>query len=85
MKAVVVARDEREQGLRVLLNFGHTLGHAVEALRGYRGVLHGEAVSMGMVFAARRSEGLGLAPEGTAERLEALLVRAGLLVGALTG
>jgi 3-dehydroquinate synthase len=78
VKAVVVGLDEREQGLRVLLNFGHTLGHAVEALRGYRGVLHGEAVAMGMVFAARRSEALGIAPEGTAERLEALLRRAGL-------
>jgi len=78
VKTVVVGLDEREQGLRVLLNFGHTLGHAVEALRGYRGVLHGEAVSMGMVFAARRSESLGIAPEGTAERLAALLRRAGL-------
>ena len=78
VKAVVVAHDEREAGLRVLLNFGHTLGHAVEALRGYRGVLHGEAVAMGMGFAARRSEALGLAPEGTADRLVALLRRAGL-------
>ncbi|MDX1650478.1 MAG: 3-dehydroquinate synthase [Myxococcota bacterium] len=78
IKAAVVARDEREAGARMLLNFGHTLGHAVEALAGYRGVLHGEAVAMGMAFAARRSEGLGLAPSGTADRLEALLARAGL-------
>jgi 3-dehydroquinate synthase len=78
VKTVVVAEDEREAGVRVLLNFGHTLGHAIEALRGYRGVLHGEAVAMGMVFAARRSEALGVAPEGTAERLAALLRRAGL-------
>jgi shikimate kinase/3-dehydroquinate synthase len=78
VKAVVVAQDEREQGVRMHLNFGHTLGHAVEALRGYRGVLHGEAVAMGMVFAARRSETLGAAPEGTAARLEALLQRAAL-------
>jgi 3-dehydroquinate synthase len=78
VKTVVVAEDEREAGVRVLLNFGHTLGHAVEALRGYRGVLHGEAVAMGMVFAARRSEALGIAPEGTADRLAALLRRAGL-------
>ena len=62
----------------MLLNFGHTLGHAVEALARYRGVLHGEAVAMGMVFAARRSEALGLAPAGTAARLGALLERAGL-------
>lgn len=78
VKADVVARDERETGIRAHLNFGHTLGHAVEALRGYRGVLHGEAVSMGMVYAARRSEALGIAPAGVAERLRALLVRAGL-------
>jgi 3-dehydroquinate synthase len=78
VKADVVSQDERETGIRAHLNFGHTLGHAVEALRGYRGVLHGEAVAMGMVYAARRSEALGLAPEGLAERLRALLVRAGL-------
>lgn len=78
IKAEVVSRDEREAGLRMLLNFGHTLGHAVETLRGYRGILHGEAVAMGMVFAARRSEALGVAPAGVAERLEALLRRAGL-------
>ncbi len=78
MKAEVVRRDERESDLRMILNFGHTLGHAVEALTGYRRVLHGEAVSIGMVFAARRSEELGLAPSGTRDRLEALLVRAGL-------
>jgi 3-dehydroquinate synthase len=62
----------------MLLNFGHTLGHAVEALSGYRGVLHGEAVSIGMSFAARRSEELGLAAPGSAVRLIALLARAGL-------
>ncbi len=78
IKADVVARDEREGGLRMLLNFGHTLGHAVEALRRYRGVLHGEGVAMGMSFAARRSEQLGLAPAGTAERLVGLLERIGL-------
>jgi 3-dehydroquinate synthase len=78
IKAEVVSRDERETGLRMLLNFGHTLAHAIEALRGYRGVLHGEAVAMGMVFAARRSEELGLAPAGVAARLEGLLGRAGL-------
>lgn len=78
VKAEVVSRDEREADLRMLLNFGHTLGHCVEALEGYRGVLHGEAVAMGMGFAARRSEELGFAPEGTAARLIALLERAGL-------
>jgi 3-dehydroquinate synthase len=78
VKAAVVALDEREAGLRMVLNFGHTLGHAAERLRGYRGLLHGEAVSAGMVFAAGRSEELGLAPAGTALRLGALLERAGL-------
>ncbi len=73
IKAEVVSLDERESGLRMLLNFGHTMGHAVERELGYRKVLHGEAVAMGMVFAARRSEQLGFAPEGTRERLENLL------------
>jgi 3-dehydroquinate synthase len=61
IKAEVVAQDEREAGLRMILNFGHTLAHAVETLLGYRKLLHGEAVAIGMVFAARRSEALGLA------------------------
>jgi 3-dehydroquinate synthase len=78
IKAEVVSRDEREAGERMLLNFGHTLGHAVEALSRYKGVLHGEAVAIGMSFAARRSEELGLATPGSAVRLVALLARAGL-------
>jgi 3-dehydroquinate synthase len=76
IKADVVARDEREEsGLRALLNFGHTVAHAIEAQAGYRRILHGEAVSIGMVHAARRSEALGLAPAGTNQRLEDLLAR----------
>jgi 3-dehydroquinate synthase len=78
IKAEVVERDEREGGLRRLLNFGHTLAHAIEAHAGYHGILHGEAVAIGMVFAADRSETLGFAPAGTRDRLEALLERAGL-------
>ena len=78
IKAEVVARDEREGGLRRLLNFGHTLAHAIETHARYRGILHGEAVSIGMVFAAERSEALGFAPVGTRERLQSLLERAGL-------
>lgn len=78
IKGEVVARDERESGLRMLLNFGHTLGHAVETLRHYRGILHGEAVAIGMCFAARRSEELGLAPAGTAPRVRDLLARCAL-------
>ncbi|HSJ99169.1 MAG TPA: 3-dehydroquinate synthase, partial [Myxococcota bacterium] len=78
IKAEIVSQDEREAGLRTLLNFGHTLAHAVETLTGYRRILHGEAVAIGMAFAARRSESLGHAPAGTADRLEALLRRAEL-------
>jgi 3-dehydroquinate synthase len=59
----------------MLLNFGHTLGHAVEALQRYRKLIHGEAVAIGMVYAARLSEALGRAPAGTAERLETLCHR----------
>jgi 3-dehydroquinate synthase len=75
IKAEVVSRDERESNLRMQLNFGHTLAHAVESLKRYRGILHGEAVAIGMVFAAGRSEELGLAPQGTAERVTDLLRR----------
>lgn len=78
IKAEVVSRDEREGGLRRLLNFGHTLAHAIEKHAGYRGILHGEAVAIGMVFAADRSEALGFAPAGTGHRLTSLLERAGL-------
>lgn len=78
IKAEVVSRDEREGGLRRLLNFGHTLGHAIEKHARYRGILHGEAVAIGMVFAAERSEAIGSAPAGTASRLAALIERAGL-------
>ncbi len=78
IKAEVVERDEREAGLRRLLNFGHTLAHAIEKHAGYHGILHGEAVAIGMVFAADRSEALGFAPAGTRDRLTGLLERAGL-------
>jgi len=78
IKAEVVGLDEREAGLRALLNFGHTLGHAIEAVAGYRRVRHGEAVAMGMVFAARLSERFGLARAEVAERLSSLLERIGL-------
>ncbi|HIE32641.1 MAG TPA: 3-dehydroquinate synthase, partial [Thermodesulfobacteriaceae bacterium] len=79
IKAEVVSQDEREAGLRRVLNFGHTLGHALEAALNYE-ILHGEAVSVGMVAAARLSEALGVAEEPVAERIEALLERLGLPV-----
>lgn len=78
IKAQVVSEDETERGLRKLLNFGHTLGHAVETLAKYRGWVHGEAVSIGMRFAAERSEALDLAPAGTAERITSLCEELGL-------
>jgi len=78
IKAEIVSEDERESGRRMLLNLGHTLAHAIESLSGYRRILHGEAVAIGMVFAARRSEVLGLCPPGVAGRVETLLRRLGL-------
>ncbi|HWP35805.1 MAG TPA: 3-dehydroquinate synthase [Thermodesulfobacteriota bacterium] len=78
IKAEVVAADEREGGLRAVLNFGHTLGHALEALTGYRKYLHGEAVAIGMVAAVRMSEGLLRDDPGARERVEGVLARYGL-------
>lgn len=80
LKADVVGSDERESGLRAILNFGHTLGHAVENLAGYGALLHGEAVSIGMAFAARLSARLGVCEPDAAERVVALLARSGLPV-----
>jgi len=79
-KATVVARDETEQGERALLNFGHTFGHAIEAEQGFGGLVHGEAVAVGMVLAAKLSSRLGRAPQVDAERLQQLLARIGLPV-----
>jgi 3-dehydroquinate synthase len=78
-KAAVVAADEREEsGVRARLNFGHTVGHAVEALTEYRQLLHGEAVAIGMVAAARISQGMASCDHATVTRIERLLERAGL-------
>jgi len=71
-KAEIVMADETEQGMRALLNLGHTFGHAIEAMTHYRRYLHGEAVALGVRMAARLSERLGLAPEGTEARIVAL-------------
>jgi 3-dehydroquinate synthase len=78
VKAGIVGRDERESGERAHLNFGHTIGHALEAATGYSAFLHGEAVAIGMVCAARVSEEIGLCASGTADRLRALLQKLGL-------
>jgi 3-dehydroquinate synthase len=78
IKAEVVGQDEREAGLRAILNFGHTFGHAIEAGLGYGEWLHGEAVGCGMVMALQLSHRLGLVDEGFVQRVTALVRRAGL-------
>lgn len=80
IKASVVEKDEREGGMRAVLNYGHTLGHAVEALAGYGKFLHGEAVAIGMVQAARMAEHRGEAGGEDTERLRRLLLSLGLPV-----
>lgn len=77
-KARVVQQDERDAGPRLVLNFGHTLGHALEAVPVPRRLRHGEAVALGMVAAADAALHLGLADPGVAERLRTLLARLGL-------
>lgn len=78
IKAEVVSEDETESGVRAILNFGHTLGHAIEAAAGYGEWLHGEAVAAGMVYAARLSVKLRGFPATDARRLEDLLRAYGL-------
>lgn len=73
IKADVVARDERESGVRALLNLGHTFGHAIETVSGYGNLLHGETVAMGMVMAADLSHRLGWIDAGAAARVRAVL------------
>jgi len=78
IKAWVVAQDEREAGLREILNFGHTFGHAIETGLGYGTWLHGEAVGCGMVMGAELSARLGLIDAAYAQRIERIVERAGL-------
>jgi 3-dehydroquinate synthase len=78
IKAAVVAQDEREQGLRAILNFGHTFGHAIEAATGYEVYLHGEAVGLGMLMAADLSRRLGLIDTPARNLIHELVRRAGL-------
>jgi len=82
IKAALVAEDERETGLRALLNFGHTFGHAIESGLGYGTWLHGEAVAAGMALAARFSARQGRIPSAAAERLIAVMNKLGLPVDA---
>lgn len=78
-KADYVRRDPHDHGVRMQLNFGHTLAHALENALGYGTLLHGEAVSIGMVAAARWGETLGVTPAGTAARIKAVLAGYGLM------
>jgi 3-dehydroquinate synthase len=82
LKASVVERDERESELRHVLNYGHTIGHALEAATGYARFAHGEAVSLGIVAEARLARRLGLASDDTVARQERLLAAVGLPVSA---
>lgn len=80
LKAIVVSEDETEGDYRAILNFGHTLGHAIESLTEYTTFLHGEAVAIGMVAAARISRRIGLCDDETVERVTRLVERCGLPV-----
>lgn len=80
IKAEVVSRDEREAGLRSILNYGHTIGHAIEAVAGYGKLLHGEAVAIGMNIEARLAQSLGILAAGDASRIRAVIEAYGLPV-----
>jgi 3-dehydroquinate synthase len=82
IKAEIVSLDERETGLRRVLNFGHTFGHAIETGLGYGAWLHGEAVAAGMAMASDLSTQLGYLSEADTARIRALLQRAGLPIAA---
>jgi 3-dehydroquinate synthase len=79
VKADVVSKDERESGLRMILNYGHTLGHAIEAATNYKQLLHGEAVGWGSIAATRLGWMRGMITESEAERIIALILRYGPL------
>jgi 3-dehydroquinate synthase len=78
LKADVVTRDEHEGGLRMILNYGHTVGHAIEAVTGYTNVPHGEAISIGMMAAAEIGRRMGVTPAAVGERQARLFERYGL-------
>ncbi len=76
-KVKVVSQDERESGLRATLNFGHTLGHALESVSGYQHYTHGEAIALGMVGVSQMAQSLGLLDPKSAQRIEGLLQQLG--------
>ena len=78
IKADIVNQDEKESGLRSVLNFGHSLGHAIETLYNYENIKHGEAIAIGMVFAAKLSKHLGLCGEEEVARIKNLIINSGL-------
>jgi 3-dehydroquinate synthase len=80
LKASIVSADEREGGLRAILNFGHTFGHAIETAQAYTGWLHGEAVAVGMVMAAQLSARMKWLEDADVRRIVALLERVSLPV-----
>ena len=82
IKAAIVAEDERETGKRALLNYGHTFGHAIEALTGYQQLLHGEAVAIGMTMAADLACRMGILAAEQGARIKALISAYGLPVEA---
>lgn len=77
-KLAVVAQDERDEGRRIILNYGHTMGHALEAAAGYGALLHGEAVAIGMLGAARLAHRMGLCPAPLVERHRQVIAAYGL-------
>jgi 3-dehydroquinate synthase len=84
-KADVVSQDEKESGIRAILNYGHTIGHAVESLTGYTEIVHGEGVGIGMVAAGKIAAELGMWTEAEVERQDSLIVKAGLPTKLPTG
>jgi 3-dehydroquinate synthase len=79
IKAGIVAKDEKEEsGLRTILNFGHTIGHAIEAAGGFKAYNHGEAIALGMLVAAGRSRGVGRIDDSESARIEKLIQKVGL-------
>ena len=84
-KADIVIEDEKEKGVRALLNLGHTFGHAIENAKGYGVWLHGEAVGLGMLMAADLSQKMGLISEADVARVRAILLAAKLPVSGVEG